>query len=462
MGLSAIICDTSPSSTLVQGVSVVDSLDSPVPDNASLSKPQHPVPLLSLNPKTNLDTNPVLPAPLDSQPISSGHLRMALPCLSQTVGLKSEQSRTSAVSLEPSQTIFQNSLSSAPLSSLSQSGKLVSGPPVTSLPSTLLQASSQHSLLSVPLSSLSGQVGAPSLSERLTPAPQNPPLSLNSLSQWSCKQVLSPSEPSHAMSESPLLSVPLSSLSQYSGLSFGKPPLGPLLQTTSPSPFLSIPLGTLSQTPTSVSESHPSYYQDPLSSAPLSSLSQSRCFPSGHAAALLSSTLGCSLTVSETFEAVESLISLSKPTEMPVVEVHVKTHESGTADVNISPEEEDFSRNHKAEQNKLFPVAPPVEHPLNIYNKGYQKKCMHQERQLTRTCNNTYPLTAKPTMFALALCCSTCAFAKNLLANKTVVQRVVKELYNLDCLHVVPFDFSSPSPDDIVNERQKGAFGKKK
>lgn len=474
MGLAVGVCDSTcilPSSMFSQGASADDSLETlgglSFPDSV-LSKPQQPLPRLSLHPKSSPDTKPVLPAPLDTKPTSllhsgtlmseSHHLSLSHSCLSHAAGLQSQQTVTS-VPLEPPQTTHQFSLLSTPLSSLSQTEGLPSGPGVTSSPLNLFQASSQRLLPSASLSGLSGQVGAQSLSESFKTAPQNPPL-------LSCKPA------------------PLSS-SFSSGL-------------------LSVPLSTLSQTPTSLLELQPAN-QDSLLSASLSSLSQSGRFSLDQPSALSSPSSSVCID-SQTSEALESLrSSLSSGTKMPSIEVDVHagkqkggtTHSLGQKMQNmkmsgngskINPGEKDYNPNHK-EEHKLSPtpiissmlnpsvdqeeteylfasdrkpIAPPAKHSIKIYNKRFCQKDVDQERQLTRTWDNTPVFTAKPTMFALALCYSTHVPAKTSSANKTVVQNIVKELHSSTCVNITPFDFCSPSPDDVVNEKQKGAFSRKK
>lgn len=477
MGLAVGVCDSTcmlPSSTFSQGASEPDdSLETlgglSFPDSV-LSKPQQPLPLLSLHPKSSPDTNPVSPAPLDAKPTSllhsgtsmseSHHLLLSQSCLSHTAGLQSQQTITSVPS-EPPQTTHQISLLSTPLSNLSQSEGLLSGPQVTSSPLNFFQASSQHLLPSASLSGLSGQVGALSLSESFKTAPQNPPL-------LSCK--------------------PAPSSSSF------------------PSGLLSVPLSTLSQTPTSLFELQPANdYQDSLLSASLSSLSQSGRFSLDQHSAL-SPPLSSVCIDSQTSEALESLrSSLSPGTKMPSMEVDLHagkqkggtTHSLGQKMQNmkmsgngskINPGEKGYNQNHKEEHKpsptpKISPMfdpsvdqeeaeysyasdrkpkAPPAKHSINIYNKRFCQKYVDQERQPTRTWDNTRVFTAKPTMFALALCYSTHVPAETSSANKTAVQNIVKELYSSTCVNITPFDFCSPSPDDVVNEKQKGAFSRKK
>lgn len=379
------------------------------------------------------------------------------------------------------------SLLSAPLGSLSQSGRLLSGSPEISPSLSLFQTSSQHSVLLVPLSSLSGQVGPQSLSEPLKTTPPIPPV-------VSCK-----------------------------------PESSPLSYST---PLLSISLSTLSQTPTSQCDlQQANFLQDPLLSTSLSSLSCSKKFSLGQPSALsmsssssssgkfslgqpsASSSLSsasslsqsvCSLIESQTSKAFESLSILSRAAEMASVEVQEGRHKNSTSDSlcqklynadsvgnasDINPKEEDYNHNEDKEENKpsatpmmssmlnssvvqvgtksLYavdekPLASPVKLSVDIGNTRFQKKYVDWKRQLTRTLDSTPPLTAKPSMFALALCYSTHASEKKTSANKPVKENVVNEVNNLSFISITPFDFCSPSPDDVVNEKQKRAFSGKK
>lgn len=479
MGLAASISGSIlPSSNFAQDASADDSLKTvhglSLPDNV-LSKAQFPHPLLS-HPELNPDTNPISPAPLDTKPIcllhsgtseSQNHdCPLSHSCLSQTVELQSQQTRNSDPSA-PSQTIYQIPLLSTPLSNLSQSGGMLANSPVATLPLHPFQAPSRQLLpiASAPLSSLSAQVGARSLPESLKTAPQSHPL-------LSCKPVPSP-------------------------LSF-------------PSSLLSAPLSTLSQTPASLLELQPDCHQDSLLSASLSSLSQSGSFSLSEPLPLPLLSSSSSSTPSEDMESqaskTESLRSiLSRGTEMPLmaVHLHVGTQQSGTTHSldgnlqnmktggnasNINPGEKGYNQNHKVENKpsaapmissthdpsvdqegtqSLYardkkPIAPPAKQSVNIYNKRFCQKYVDKERQLNRTWDNTPISTAKPTMFALALCHAKHSSAK-ISVNKTVAQNIGNKLYNyFTCVRITPFDFCSPSPDDVVNEKQKGAFSRKK
>ena len=379
------------------------------------------------------------------------------------------------------------SLLSAPLGSLSQPGKLLSASAEISSPLSFFQTSSQHSVLSVPLSSLSGQVESHSLSEPLRTTLQYP-------SVLSCKP-------------------------ESSSLSF-------------PTPLLSVSLSTLSLTPTSESDVQPTnFLEDPLLSTSLSSLSCSKNLSLGQPSAssmlsLSSSTVKLSvgqplsslssasssllsqpvhsLVASETSEAFESLRTLSRATEMPSVEVREEEEpKPGTSDSlcqkvqnadsvgNVSesnPKDKDFNHNQKEEKKPsatpvisftfdssvvqegtraLYaidqkPRASPIKLSVDICNTRFQKEYKDWERQPTRTLDSTPPLTAKPSMFALALCYSKQASAKNPSANEQVKQNVVKEINNLSFKSITPFNFCSPSPDDVVYEKQKKAFSGKK
>jgi len=373
------------------------------------------------------------------------------------------------------------SLLSAPLGSLSQSGKMLSG----STPLSLFQTSSQHSVLSVPLSSLSGQVGSQSMSEPLKTSPQNPPV-------WPCKQEsLSLSHPT------PLLSISLSTLSKTPTSEYGVQKADPLLSTSlsslSCSKTFSLGQPSASSMLSSSSSENFSLGQ-PLASLSLSSTSSS--------SSLLSQPV-CSLMASQTSKAFESLSTLSRAAEMPSVEVQEEVHQHGTSDSlcetlhnadsvgnasDSNPKEKDCNHNHKGEKKpsgtpvisstfnssvvqekarSLYaveekPPASPFKLPVDIRNASFQKKYVDWERQQTRMLDSTSPLVAKPSMFALTLCYSTCASSKKIFASKPVKQNVVNDINNLGFFNLTPFNFCSPSPDDVVNEKQKSAFSRKK
>ena len=106
-----------------------------------------------------------------------------------------------------------------------------------------------------------------------------------------------------------------------------------------------------------------------------------------------------------------------------------------------------------AGNNKPIHVATSAKKDsVNIHIGKRTKKHLEVERDVGKTQIRPSPLRAKPTMFALTMCS----------AHNAAAQRVVKQLYNADLSNITPFDFSLPSPDDIVNEKQKKAFLRKK
>lgn len=120
------------------------------------------------------------------------------------------------------------------------------------------------------------------------------------------------------------------------------------------------------------------------------------------------------------------------------------------SDVPVNPEQ---LKSVHAGNNKPIHVATSAKKDsVNIYKGKRTKKHLEVERDVGKTQIRPSPLRAKPTMFALTMCS----------AHNAAAQRVVKQLYNADLSNITPFDFSSPSPDDIVNEKQKKAFLRKK
>jgi len=234
---------------------------------------------------------------------------------------------------------------------------------------------------------------------------------------------------------------------------------------------------------------------------PLASLSLSSA-SSSSSSSLLSQPV-CPLIASQTSKAFESLSTLSRAVEIPSVEVQEEEHKHGTSDSlcqklhnadsvgnasDSNPKEKDYNHNHKEEKKpsaisvisstfdssvvqegtrSLYaidekPLASPIKLTVDICNARFQKKYVDRERQQTRTLDSTPPLAAKPSMFALALCYSTQASAKKPSADKPVKQNVVNDINNSSFINITPFNFCSPSPDDVVNEKQKRAFSRKK
>lgn len=407
-----------------------------------------------------LSQNPLLSAPLSSltkserTPPSQAQDRVLTPSqysllsaplssFSQPGGSLSGQATTSQP-LDLLQTSSQNSLLSAPLSSLSQPGGSLSTQASTSRPLDLSRASPQSSLLSVPLSSLTAQQETTSRAD-----PQNSPLlPFTSLTQISGPQVLSLAGNPVTKSDNSLLSVPLSSLSLGSS------------QTPSTT-LLAASLSSFSQTaPTSQSGSELANHHDSLVSTSLSNLSLSRHLPS------------------------MSSQSTSPRTENPMSDLDKNTHDNVTTDIKCLTEKldkvklpgknrtgkvkKDCNQNLKAEQTPNIISSTPLISPFVdssldqgkikskhvIVEKGISAR--EQKRKVIGKRNDATALTAKPTLFALTLSYSSPAY------KKAVVQRVIKELQSLESLRLAAFNFSTPSPDDIVNERQKRAFSRKK
>lgn len=397
-------------------------------------------PLSSLSQSAGLSGQSV--TSLDLLQASSQNTLMSAPLSSLAqLGASFGQSATSRP-LNLLQASSQNTLLSAPLSSLSQSGGSSSGQSAASQALGQLPALSQSSLLSVPLSRLSGQTGS-----NPQTAPFSPPL--GSLSQLSCQQGTSLAGTSPATAESPLLSVHLSSLSSPASS-----------QTVSSSPLLSTPLSTLSQT-LPATDSQQATYQDPHFSMSLSSLSQSGNFlPS------------LSLTRSQNAQTEDSLPVIQDAGTDVTADVKCLAEKLENAQIigsssKVCTVEKHYSQKHKAEHPSATPITSSTVNSCVISKEmksGHtsdknQVSSVDRKRQMTSRWKDIPPLTATPSLFGLTLCYSSSGKKSS---NKTVVQKVVNELHSLDCLRVTAFDFSTPSPDDIVKERQKGAFSRKK
>ena len=428
-----------------------------------------------------------LPSLSESQNTDNNKLPLTLGSLSQ---LSPQQGPLSTQPVTSS-----SSLLSVPLSSLS--GQLgissvskpvmdgTNNPPLT-LNTSQSQLSSQQgslsgqalplsssSLLSVPLSSLSGQIGESSLSEPPNSGLHNPPLTLKSLSQLSSQK--GSFGPSNSLSSSPLLS-PLNSVSQKGSASTSETTLGSLLNSTSKSSAFSLPLRNLAEISKSGSESGEVITQGPSLSMLHGSLLHVRHSPGSGmdtSPSKLSQSSGTSLS-SSPLSNVGTLNGNSLVLKLTDLKIHgnlsgihqqendhnhnqtmehkgIKTPVmSSMSDVPVNQEQ---LKSVHAGNNKPIHVATSAKKDsVNIYNGKRTKKHLEVERDVGKTQIRPSPLRAKPTMFALTMCS----------AHNAAAQRVVKQLYNADLSNITPFDFSLPSPDDIVNEKQKKAFLRKK
>ena len=395
-----------------------------------------------------------------------------------TLGSLLQLSQQGPLSTQPV-TSSSSSLLSVPLSSLS--GQLgmssvskpvkdgTNNPPLT-LNTSQSQLSSQQgslsgqalplsssSLLSVPLSSLSGQIGESSLSEPPNSGLHNPPLTLKSLSS------------------SPLLS-PLNSVSQKGSASTSETTLGSLLNSTSKSSAFSLPLRNLAEISKSGSESGEVITQGPSLSMLHGSLLHVGHSPGSGmdtSPSKLSQSSGTSLS-SSPLSNVGTLNGNSLVLKLTDLKIHGnlsgihqqendhnhnQTMEHKGVKTPVMPSMSDVPVNQEqlksvhAGNNKPIRVATSAKKdPVNIYKGKRTKKHLEVERDGGKTQIRPSPLRAKPTMFALTMCS----------AHNAAAQRVVKQLYNADLSNITPFDFSLPSPDDIVNEKQKKAFLRKK
>ena len=392
-------------------------------------------------------------------------------------------------------TSSSSSLLSVPLSSLS--GKLgmssvskpvkddTKNPPLT-LNTSQSQLSSQQgslsgqalplsssSLLSVPLSSLSGQIGESSLSEPPNSGLHNPPLTLKSLSQLSSQK--GSFGPSNSLSSSPLLS-PLNSVSQKGSAPTSETTLGSLLNSKSKISAFSLPLRNLAEISKSGSESGEVITQGPSLSMLHGSLLHVGHSPGSGtdtSPSKLSQSSGTSLS-SSPLPNVGTLNGNSLVLKLTDLKIHDnlsgihqqendhnhnQTMEHKGVKTPVMPSMSDMPVNQEqlksvhAGNNKPIHVATSAKKDsVNIHIGKRTKKHLEVERDVGKTQIRPSPLRAKPTMFALTMCS----------AHNAAAQRVVKQLYNADLSNITPFDFSSPSPDDIVNEKHKKAFLRKK
>ena len=374
---------------------------------------------------------------------------------------------TSSSSQNLSVASSSDNLLSVPLSSLSLSGATSSN----NQSAMLKPLASSNAPLSVPLSSLMQSGGSfPVLSKPLTLSPlnvlkqQNDQMStLSSTTSQSGETSFGSSLTSHPLATFPqsnqnqLLSVPVSSLSG-SVNSLNSPCSVPRSNTLSLSQLPSQPVASLAWTSHVTSEM-------PASSGSVWSSSSNYLSAAGKLSEFSSLTSFCGshkndpvAKLNNTLLQHEPILPNSSETEPQSCDLNKALYlkqprvMGNTGDMKCSAEE--------LENGRILGEASIDRKAEKYRNQNNRVKVKQKNSSnLARKGQFSNSVTAKPSFFALTLCYTE---SLEMSPNKSVVKRVVNKLYELDCLHSSAFNFSTPSPDDIVKEKQKRAFSRKK
>lgn len=413
--------------------------------SSQLTKQCSPSKLQALSPLSSLSKTGEMSS---AKPMSSyqASLSTSLGTLSHSRGSLSCHPASSSSSQNLSAASSQDNLLSVPLSSLSLSGATSSN----NQSAMLKPLTSSNAPLSVPLSSLMQSGGSfPVSSQSVTLSP------LNLLKHQEAQMSALSSTTSHSGSETSfgstltlhplatmphsnqnqLLSVPLSSLS--GSVNSPNSPSVPLSNTLSLSQLPSQPLASLAWTSHITSEM-------PASSSSVGS-SGSNCLSAASKLSEFSSPASlCGSHKNNPFAKVNDTSSQREPI--------LPNNSSETENMKCSAEE--------LENGQIFGEASIVRKAKKYHDQNNRVKVKKKNSSnLTHKGHFSNSVTAKPSLFALTLCYTE---SMEMSRNKCVVKRVVNKLYELDCLHSSAFNFSTPSPDDIVKEKQRRAFSRKK
>ena len=413
--------------------------------SSQLTKQCSPSKLQALSPLSSLSKTGEMSS---AKPMSSyqASLSTSLGTLSHSRGSLSCHPASSSSSQNLSAASSQDNLLSVPLSSLSLSGATSSN----NQSAVFKPLASSNAPLSVPLSSLMQSGGSfPPSSQSVTLPP------LNLLKHQEAQMSTLSSTTSHSGSETSfgstltshplatmpqpnqnqLLSVPLSSLS--GSVNSPNSPSAPLSNTLSLSQLPSQPVASLAWTSHITSET-------PASSSSVGS-SSSNCLSAASKLSEFTSPASlCGSHKNNPFAKLNDTLSQSEPL--------LPNNSSETENVKCSAEE--------LENGQIFGEASIVRKAKKYHDQNNRVKV--KKKNSSNLAHKGYfsnSVTAKPSLFALTLCYTE---SVEMSRNKCVVKRVVNKLYELDCLHSSAFNFSTPSPDDIVKEKQRRAFSRKK
>ncbi|XP_029207476.2 transcription factor Sp4-like isoform X1 [Acropora millepora] len=480
-----IPCQTSRANCLdqTQGSSRQSLMSAPL---SSLIQPGERLSGHNTNSLENTALKDLMSLPISSLSVSETSMSSQLtkqcsPSKLQALSPVSSLSKTGEMSSAKPMSSYQASWSTS-LGTLSHSRGSLSCHPASSSSQNLSAASSQDNLLSVPLSSLSlsGATSSNNQSAMLKPlASSNAPLSvpLSSLMQsggsfppWSQSVT---SSPLNLLKHQEAQMSALSSTTSHSGLetSFGSTltshPLATMPQSNQ-NQLLSVPLSSLSgsvnspNSPSALLSNTLSLSQ--LPSQPVASLAWTSHITSETPAS--SSSVGSSS--SNCLSAASKLSEFSSPASLcgshknnPFAKLNDTLSEREPILPNNSSETENMKCSaEELENGQIFGEASIVRKAQKYHDQN--KRVKVKKKNSSNLAHKGYfsnSVTAKPSLFALTLCYTE---SMEMSRNKCVVKRVVNKLYELDCLHSSAFNFSTPSPDDIVKEKQRRAFSRKK
>ena len=471
-------CQTSRTNCLdqTQGSSRQSLMSAPL---SSLIQPGERLSSHNTNSLENTALKDLMSLPISSLSVSETSMSSQLtkqcsPSKFQALSPVSSLSKTGEMSSAKPMSSYQASLSTS-LGTLSHSrGSLSCHLASSSSSQNLSAASSQDNLLSVPLSSLSlsGATSSNNQSAVFKPlASSNAPLSvpLSSLMQSGGSFPVSsqsvPLSPLNLLKHQEAQMSPLSSTTSHSGseTSFGSTlTLHPLatMPHSNQNQLLSVPLSSLSgsvNSPNSRSVSlSNTLLLSQLPSQPVASLAWTSHVTSETPAS--SSSVGSS--GSNCLFAASKLSEFSSPASLCGSHKNNPFAKLNDTLMQREPILPNSSETEELENGQIVGETSIVRKAKKYHDQNDRVKVKKKNSSnLTHKGHFSNSVTAKPSLFALTLCYTE---SMEMSRNKFVVKRVVNKLYELDCLHSSAFNFSTPSPDDIVKEKQRRAFSRKK